>query len=121
MGLPWVELVVLSEIVSNSHLGKGASMQLGMIGLGRMGANMVRRLIRAGHECVVYDRSPDVVQGLEREGAKGSKSFDDFAKKLATPRAAWMMLPAAIVDGTIRELTPHLNRDDIIVDGGNSY
>ena len=96
-------------------------MQLGMIGLGRMGANMVRRLTRAGHKCVVFGRSPDVVQGLEREGATGARSLDDFVKKLAAPRAAWLMLPAAVVDETIRELTPKLDRGDIIVDGGNSY
>ncbi|HKW50271.1 MAG TPA: decarboxylating 6-phosphogluconate dehydrogenase [Candidatus Eisenbacteria bacterium] len=96
-------------------------MQLGMIGLGRMGANMVRRLTRAGHECIVFDRSRDAVQGLEREGASGAKSLDDFVKKLAAPRAVWMMLPAAVVDGTIRELAPHLSRGDTIVDGGNSY
>jgi len=96
-------------------------MQLGMIGLGRMGANMVRRLTRAGHKCVVFGRSPDVVQGLEREGATGARSLDEFVKKLAAPRAAWLMLPAAVVDETIRELTPKLDRGDIIVDGGNSY
>jgi len=96
-------------------------MQLGMIGLGRMGANMVRRLTRAGHECVVFGRSPDVVKDLEREGATGARSLDDFVKKLATPRTAWMMLPAAVVDETIGEMTPQLGRGDIIVDGGNSY
>jgi 6-phosphogluconate dehydrogenase len=96
-------------------------MQLGMIGLGRMGANMVRRLTRAGHECVVFDRSREAVQGLEREGASGARSLDDFVKKLAAPRTVWMMLPASVVDGAIRELTPHLDRGDIIVDGGNSY
>ena len=96
-------------------------MQLGMIGLGRMGANMVRRLTRAGHECVVFDRSREAVQGLEREGAAGARSLDDFMKKLAAPRTVWMMLPAAVVDGAIGELAPHLNRGDIIVDGGNSY
>jgi 6-phosphogluconate dehydrogenase len=96
-------------------------MQLGMIGIGRMGANMVRRLIRAGHECVAFGRSPDAVQGLEREGATGARSLDDLLKKLAAPRTVWMMLPAAVVDGTIRELTPQLDRGDIIVDGGNSY
>jgi len=96
-------------------------MQLGMIGLGRMGANMVRRLSRAGHECVVFDRSPDAVQGLEREGAAGARSLDDFVKKLTAPRTVWMMLPAAVVDATIQKLTPLLDRGDIIVDGGNSY
>ncbi len=95
-------------------------MQLGMIGLGRMGANMVRRLMRDGHECVVYDVSPEAVKQLEQEGATGSSSLDDFVDKLAKPRAVWMMVPVAFVDSTIESLVPLLSRDDILVDGGNS-
>ena len=96
-------------------------MQLGMIGLGRMGANMVRRLEKAGHQCVVYDRSADAVKQLSAEGATGSTSFDDFVAKLQKPRAIWLMVPAAVVDATIAELVPKLSRDDILIDGGNSY
>jgi len=96
-------------------------MQLGMIGLGRMGANMVRRLIRGGHQCVVYDRSPAAVEALVTEGAVGSSSLDDFVSKLSRPRAVWLMVPAAIVDGTLADLTARLGKEDIVVDGGNSY
>jgi 6-phosphogluconate dehydrogenase len=96
-------------------------MQLGMIGLGRMGANMVRRLEKAGHQCVVYDRSTDAVQDVVKDGATGSKSLDDFVAKLKAPRAIWMMVPAAIVDSMIAELLPKLSKDDILIDGGNSY
>jgi 6-phosphogluconate dehydrogenase len=96
-------------------------MQLGMIGLGRMGANMVRRLEKAGHNCVVYDRSPNAVQDLVKDGAAGAKSIDDFLAKLQTPRAIWLMVPAAIVDTMIAELLPKLSKDDILIDGGNSY
>jgi 6-phosphogluconate dehydrogenase len=96
-------------------------MQLGMIGLGRMGANMVRRLMRGGHQCVVYDRSPEAVGALVKEGAVGSSSLDDFASKLRPPRAAWLMVPAAFVDSTVDDLTPGLAKDDIVIDGGNSY
>jgi len=96
-------------------------MQLGMIGLGRMGANMVRRLIKGGHECVVYDVSPKSVEALAKEKAIGSSSLQDFAKKLAKPRAVWLMVPAAVVDKTIEELVPLLEAGDIIIDGGNSY
>jgi len=96
-------------------------MQLGMIGLGRMGANMVRRLLRGGHECVVYDRHPENVQTLAKEGAVGSSSLDEFVQKLKPPRAAWLMVPAAVVDRTIDELASRLQQDDIIIDGGNSY
>jgi len=96
-------------------------MQLGMIGLGRMGANMVRRLIRSGHQCVVYDRSPAAVEALVTEGAVGSISLDDFVSKLSRPRAVWLMVPAAIVDGTLADLTARLGKEDIVVDGGNSY
>ena len=96
-------------------------MQLGMIGLGRMGANMVRRLMRDGHQCVVYDVYPEAVQGLVKEGAVGAKSLDDFAKKLTKPRAAWIMVPAAAVDKTLADLSVRLEKGDIIIDGGNSY
>ena len=96
-------------------------MQLGMVGLGRMGANMVRRLIRGGHECVVFDRSAQAVEGLTKEKAVGSSSLADMVKKLKTPRAVWLMVPAAVVDGTIAELVPHLEPGDILIDGGNSY
>ena len=96
-------------------------MQIGMIGLGRMGANMVRRLVRAGHDCVVFDMSPQVVEGLVREKAIGAASLQDLASKLRKPRAVWMMVPAAVVDRTIADLLPHLERGDILVDGGNSY
>ncbi|MBC24634.1 MAG: 6-phosphogluconate dehydrogenase (decarboxylating) [Phycisphaerae bacterium] len=96
-------------------------MQLGMIGLGRMGANMVRRLMKAGHECVVFDVNQDAVKALEAEGATGATSYEDFASKLTTPRAAWMMVPAALVDKVLDELTKHLEKDDIVIDGGNSY
>jgi 6-phosphogluconate dehydrogenase len=96
-------------------------MQLGMIGLGRMGANMVRRLQKAGHKCVVYDRSADSVKQVSSEGATGSTSLDDFLGKLQKPRAIWLMVPAAVVDTTIADLAPKLERDDILIDGGNSY
>ena len=96
-------------------------MQFGMIGLGRMGANMVRRLLRGGHQCVVYDRSPAVVEALVAEHALGSVSLNDFVSKLTAPRAVWLMVPAAIVDGTLRDLVPLLSREDIVIDGGNSY
>ncbi len=96
-------------------------MQLGMIGLGRMGANMVRRLIRGGHECVVYDVSPKSVEELTKEGAIGTSSLDDFVAKLKKPRAAWLMVPAAIVDKSIIDLSPRLEKEDIVIDGGNSY
>jgi 6-phosphogluconate dehydrogenase len=96
-------------------------MQLGMIGLGRMGANMVRRLIKGGHECVVYDRTPKVVDQLVQDKAVGSSSLEDFVKKLQKPRAIWLMVPAAIVDGCRDGLLPHLEAGDILIDGGNSY
>ena len=96
-------------------------MQLGMIGLGRMGANMVRRLMRDGHACVVQDVSPDAVAGLAKEGATGSSSIADFLKKLSAPRTVCLMVPAAIVDSIIDTLLPHLDRDDVIIDGGNSH
>ena len=96
-------------------------MQLGMIGLGRMGANMVRRLMKNGHQCAVYDRGPDNVQRLADEGAEGAASLDDFLAKLKPPRAVWLMIPAAAVDGTLAELAPKMAKEDIIIDGGNSY
>ena len=96
-------------------------MQLGMIGLGRMGANMVRRLMKNGHECVVYDRSPATVAQLVSDGAKGSGSLDEFLKKLKPPRAVWLMVPAAAVDATLADLAPKMEKGDIIIDGGNSY
>src|SRR5271169_1615869 len=96
-------------------------MQLGMIGLGRMGANMVRRLMKAGHECVVFDMSPASVQALAKEGATGGSSLDDFIAKLKQPRAIWLMVPAAVVDSTLADLLPHLEAGDTLIDGGNSY
>jgi 6-phosphogluconate dehydrogenase len=96
-------------------------MQLGMIGLGRMGANMVRRLLRAGHQCVVFDRSAKAVDELVNEKAVGASSLHDFVRKLDKPRAVWLMVPAAVVDATIADLLPHLEPGDIFVDGGNSY
>jgi 6-phosphogluconate dehydrogenase len=96
-------------------------MQLGMIGLGRMGANMVRRLLKAGHQTVVFDQSPKAVEELVGERAIGSSSLADFVKKLAKPRAVWLMVPAAVVDKTIAELAPSLEPGDILIDGGNSY
>ena len=96
-------------------------MQLGMIGLGRMGANMVRRLRKGGHSCVVYDRSADAVKQLAGEGAEGASSLDDFVARLKPPRAAWLMVPAAVVDGTLSDLAPRMQKGDTIVDGGNSY
>ncbi len=92
-----------------------------MIGLGRMGANMVRRLIKNGHECVVFDRSAEAVNSLAKEKAIGSSSTADFVKKLSTPRAIWLMVPAAVVDAAIADLLPHLQAGDTIIDGGNSY
>lgn len=96
-------------------------MKIGMIGLGRMGANMVRRLIKNGHQCVVYDRSQQAVSTLEKENAVGSSSLQDFVGKLEQPRVVWLMVPAAIVDDSIADITPLLEKGDIIIDGGNSY
>jgi 6-phosphogluconate dehydrogenase len=96
-------------------------MQLGMIGLGRMGANMVRRLLRGGHECVVFDMSPKAVEELVQEKAVGAVDLSDMVKKLETPRAVWLMVPAAVVDKTISSLVPYLEAGDTIIDGGNSY
>ena len=96
-------------------------MQLGMIGLGRMGANMVRRLLKAGHQCVVFDRSQDAVNQLVQEKAAGSSSLADFVSKLEKPRVVWLMVPAAVVDNSIADLLPSLEAGDILIDGGNSY
>jgi 6-phosphogluconate dehydrogenase len=96
-------------------------MQLGMIGLGRMGANMVRRLLNGGHQCVVFDRSPQAVTELAQEKAVGTSSLADLMKNLEKPRAVWLMVPAAVVDHTIADLLPALEADDILIDGGNSY
>src|SRR5689334_22481021 len=96
-------------------------MQIGMIGLGRMGANMVRRLLNGGHECIVFDRSPKAVQELTKQKATGSSSLGELVKVLTRPRAIWLMVPAGVVDKTIADLLPHLERDDILIDGGNSY
>jgi 6-phosphogluconate dehydrogenase len=96
-------------------------MQMGMVGLGRMGANMVRRLLHGGHECVVFDVSPDAVQTLVKEGAIGASSLDDFRAKLSKPRVAWMMVPAAVVERTLADLADRFEPGDILVDGGNSY
>jgi 6-phosphogluconate dehydrogenase len=105
----------------NENKKRNTIMQLGMIGLGRMGANMVRRLIGKGHECVVYDRSPDVVNDLVKDKAAGSISLADLAKKLQKPRAVWLMVPAAFVDESISELLSLLEPGDVLIDGGNSY
>src|SRR5438093_2415739 len=96
-------------------------MQLGMVGLGRMGANMVRRLLKGGHRCVVFDMSPKAVNELAQEQATGSSSLHDFVTKLEKPRAVWLMVPAAVVDKTIADLLPDLEAEDILIDGGNSY
>jgi 6-phosphogluconate dehydrogenase len=96
-------------------------MQLGMIGLGRMGANMVERLMKAGHTCVVYDAHADAVQESVAKGAKGTSSLPDFIKALTKPRAVWLMLPAAAVDSVLHSLVPLLEAEDIIIEGGNSY
>jgi 6-phosphogluconate dehydrogenase len=96
-------------------------MQLGMIGLGRMGANMVRRLERNGHPCVVYDRNSKAIAALTADGAQGAASLNDFVTQLSPPRAIWLMVPAAVVDASINEIAPLLQKDDILIDGGNSY
>ena len=104
-----------------SLVHRRTQMQLGMIGLGRMGANMAMRLMKAGHECVVYDSHPEPVQELVKQGAKGSTSLAAFVKTLAKPRAVWLMVPAAAVDPVLASLTPLLETGDIVADGGNSY
>src|SRR6476620_10226 len=95
-------------------------MELGMIGLGRMGANMVRRLLKHEHQCIVYDRSVEAVQALVKEGAVGSTSLKEFVSQLKTPRAIWLMIPAALVDATLTELSAIIEAGDIIIDGGTS-
>lgn len=96
-------------------------MQLAMIGLGRMGANMVRRLLKGGHQCVVFDMSPKAVEDLAKDNAVGTSSLADLVRKLEKPRTIWLMVPAAAVDKTIADLLPHLEKADILIDGGNSY
>ena len=96
-------------------------MEIGMIGLGRMGANMVRRLMKDGHRCVVYDHNAEAIEKLVKEGAIGSSSLSDCVEKLQSPRAIWLMIPAALVDSTLADLAPLLGADDIVIDGGNSY
>src|SRR5438270_5284809 len=109
------------KIFVNLFLNRSQLMQLGMVGLGRMGANMVRRLLKGGHECVVFDMSPAAVTELAAEHAVGSASFAELVKKLEKPRAVWLMVPAAAVDKTIADILPALEPDDILIDGGNSY
>lgn len=99
----------------------GGFMQIAMIGLGRMGANMVRRLMKNGHQCVVYDTNKDNVDALVKEGAVGASTIEELVSKLEKPRAIWMMIPAGITDKVIAEIVPHLEKDDILIDGGNSY
>jgi 6-phosphogluconate dehydrogenase len=99
----------------------GCNVQLGMIGLGRMGANMVRRLVRGGHHCVVYDRAAAAVQSLAGEGATGATGLEDFVARLPKPRTVWLMVPAGVVDATLDALVPNLTAGDVVVDGGNSY
>ncbi len=111
----------LTQPAKQSDRTKETGMQLGMIGLGRMGANMVRRLIKGGHQCVVFDRAPQAVQDLAKEKAVGATSLADMVKKLDKPRALWLMVPAAVVDKSIADLLPLLEAGDIIIDGGNSY
>src|SRR5258708_7038024 len=96
-------------------------MQLGMIGLGRMGSNMVRRLLKGGHQCVVHDVNPPAVQELAGQGATRAGSLEEFVSKLTPPRPVWLMVPAAIVDSMLAKLTPLLAKGDILIDGGNSY
>ena len=96
-------------------------MQIGMVGLGRMGANMVRRLLKGGHNCVAFDVSAKAVEGLVKEGSAGASDFKDLVQKLAKPRAVWLMVPAGVVDETIEKLVPLLDAGDILIDGGNSY
>src|SRR5262249_1013971 len=110
-----------SPLATRRETIKGVVMQIGMVGLGRMGANMVRRLLRGGQQCVVFDRSPKVVEELARENAMGASSLADLVKKLENPRAIWLMVPAAAVDTMIADLLPHLEAADILIDGGNSY
>jgi 6-phosphogluconate dehydrogenase len=108
-------------MVYSTSITAGGIMKIGMVGLGRMGANMVRRLMRDGHECVVYNRSQGPVDQMVSEGATGSTNLADFVSKLESPRAIWMMVPAATVDSMIDNIAPLLDPGDILIDGGNSY
>src|SRR5438874_8348645 len=116
-------LVVARYSVLNSKKRKDHNMELGLVGLGRMGANMGKRLLRAGHTCVGYARHASTVQTRLKEGAisSGASSLEDLVKQLSTPRAIWLMVPAASVDATLHDLVPHLSSDDIAIDGRNSY
>jgi len=96
-------------------------MQLGMIGLGRMGASMVSRLLQGGHECVVFDTKPESVKDLANKGATGAASLDDFIARLKPPRAVWLMVPAVAVEATVHDLAGQMQQKDIVIDGGNSY
>jgi 6-phosphogluconate dehydrogenase len=96
-------------------------MQIGMIGLGRMGSNMVQRLMRDGHQCVVYDRHTEALRALQSHGAIGTGSLEDFIARLTEPRAVWLMVPATVVDEVLGQLVPLLEAGDIVIDGGNSY
>lgn len=100
---------------------KANDMELGMIGLGRMGSNLVKRLLRAGHRCVVYDIQPQAVEAAVQAGAVGAATLQEFVQKMSKPRAIWLMLPAAVVDSTLKTLFPLLEPDDVVIDGGNSY
>ncbi|HKF41279.1 MAG TPA: NADP-dependent phosphogluconate dehydrogenase, partial [Candidatus Acidoferrum sp.] len=115
------ELQSQRSIRETNHKERNHVMQIGMIGLGRMGANMVRRLLKGGHECVVFDRSPKAVEELAKEKAAGATDLKDLVKKLKAPRAVWLMVPAAAVDETISDLLPYVQAGDILIDGGNSY
>src|SRR5262249_1773093 len=119
----WTPAVRICHLESAENGTKEAltRMQLGMVGLGRMGANMVRRLMRAGHQCVVFDMNQASVQQMAGEGAVGAATLEEFVSKLTTPRAIWLMVPAGVVDMAIHNLMPHLEADDILIDGGNSY
>src|SRR5271154_5196169 len=124
--LPWIgsersSVATQPFSLKNLFVSRGDKMKLGMIGLGRMGANMVRRLINRGHCCVVFARTPKTVNELVEHNAVGAASVADLAQKLERPRTVWLMVPAAVVDQTIADLLPHLEADDILVDGGNSY
>ncbi len=104
-----------------ASFGKALDMQLGMIGMGRMGINMMRRLTKGGHQCVVHDLRADVIENLQDQGAVGARSLDDLVARLAKPRAVWLMVPAAVVDQVLAQLAPLLAAGDIVIDGGNSY
>src|ERR1019366_3076995 len=111
----------MKEYAAKPKSSEGGVMQLGMIGLGRMGANIVRRLMKNGHTCVVFDRSAEAVTQLAGEGAVGASSLDDFVARLTPSRAVWLMVPAAAVEGTLADLASKMQNDDVLIDGGNSY